>query len=95
MRITGPSTGSVGDILEYNVNLMNNDFSELISNPPEEIEIYPEADAGEISHKKLILKNGIGKFKVDTKNLYSGDKFDVKIGWRYITNDSKVTVTLN
>ena len=94
LKITGPTTGSVGDSLEYNVTLMNGDFSDTWLNPPD-VECYPSCEAGILSHRKVILKNGVGKFKVDTTNLYSGDTFDVKIGWKYITSDSKVSVTLS
>ena len=93
--IDGPSTGSVGDVLEYTVTLMDKNLSNTFTNAPATLECYPTVDAGELSHRKVILKNGVGKFKVDTKNLYSGDSFDVKIGWKYITSDSKVTVTLS
>lgn len=93
LSINGPSSGFIGDVLEYTVTLTNN--NELVSNPPIEMETYPVVDAGQCSHRKLILKNGIGKFKVDTTNLSSGEKFDVKIGWKYITSDSKISVTLS
>lgn len=93
LNITGPTTGNIGDILEYTITLMNDDFSDTINNAPE-LECYPVVDAGECSHRKVILKNGTGKFKVDTRNLSSGESFDVKIGWKFITTDSKVTVTL-
>jgi hypothetical protein len=95
LGITGPSSGSVGDNLEYTVTLMNSDCTEVISNPPTELEVYPIVDAGLCSHRKLVLKNGVGKFKVNTSDLYSGDVFDVKIGWKYITSDNSITVTLS
>jgi len=94
LKIEGPTTANIGDILEYNVTLMNNDFTDTYINSPD-IEVYPTTEAGVILHRKIVLKNGIGKFKVDTSNLYSGETFDVKIGWKYRTNDSKVTVTVN
>jgi hypothetical protein len=93
LKLDGPSSCNVGDVLEYSVTLMNNDFSDTWTNPPD-IAVYPVADAGNQSHRKLILKNGVGNFKVDTTNLYSGDEFDVKIGWKYITSDSKISVTV-
>ena len=95
LKVTGPTTANVGDIIEFDVSLMNNDFSQTISNAPSTLECYPVSDAGIISHRKLILKNGVGKFKIDTRNLYSGDVFDVKVGWKYITTDSKVSVTIS
>ena len=94
LSISGPSSGVVGDILEYTVNLTDKN-SNSFSNAPATLECYPTVDAGELSHRKVILKNGVGKFKVDTKNLYSGDSFDVKIGWKYITSDNKVTTTVS
>lgn len=94
LKVEGPSTANVGDILEYNVTLMNNDFTDTYTNAPD-LEVYPTTEAGVLLHRKVVLKNGIGKFKIDTSNLYSGDTFDVKIGWKYRTNDSKVTVTVN
>jgi len=93
-KVTGPSTANVGDVLEYTITLMNNDFSDTWSNPAN-VEVYPVTDAGQLSHRKVKVVNGTGKFKVDTKNLYSGDVFDVKVGWKYITNDSSVTVTIS
>lgn len=95
LNITGPATAAVGDILEYTVTLMNSDCTEVISNPPAELEVYPVVDAGSCSHRKLVLKNGTGKFKVNTSELYSGESFDVKIGWKYITTDNSITVTLS
>ena len=94
LKVEGPSTANVGDILEYTVTLMNNDFTDTYTNAPN-VEAYPTTEAGALSHRKIIIKNGIGKFKIDTSNLYSGDTFDVKIGWKYRTSDSKVTVTVN
>jgi hypothetical protein len=94
LKVDGPSTANIGDILEYNVTLMNYDFTDTYINTPD-IEVYPTTEAGVLLHRKVILKNGIGKFKIDTSNLYSGDTFDVKIGWKYRTSDSKVTVTVN
>ena len=94
LKVEGPATANVGDILEYNVTLMNNDFTDTYTNAPD-LEVYPTTEAGVLLHRKVVLKNGTGKFKVDTSNLYSGDTFDVKIGWKYRTNDSKVTVTVN
>lgn len=94
LKVTGPSSANVGEILEFNVQLTNYNNTDTWSNPPD-IECYPICDAGDLSHRKLTLKNGVGKFKVDTTNLYSGDTFDVKVGWKYITGDSKVTVTLS
>jgi hypothetical protein len=93
-KVSGPSSGSVGDILEYTVTLMNYDFSDTWTNPPD-VECYPSTDAGNLLHRKIILKNGVGKFKIDTSNLYSGETFNVKVGWKYITSDSKVSVTLS
>lgn len=95
LKVTGPSSGNVGDVLEYTVTLMDKSFTNTFSNAPATLECYPSIDAGELSHRKVVLKNGVGKFKVDTKNLYAGDSFDVKIGWKYITSDSKVSVTVS
>jgi hypothetical protein len=95
LKVEGPISAAAGDIIEYTVTLMDNSLSENISNAPEILEVYPLVDAGICSHRKLRLKNGVGKFTVDTKNLYAGETIDVKIGWKYITTDSKVTVTLS
>jgi hypothetical protein len=94
LKVSGPNSGVVGDILEYTVTLMNYDFSDTWINPPD-VECYPSTDAGNLLHRKITLKNGVGKFKIDTSNLYFGETFDVKVGWKYITSDSKVSVTLS
>ena len=52
--------------------------NEFVSNSPVELETYPIVDAGQCTHRKLILKNGVGTFKVDTSNLSSGEKFSIK-----------------
>ena len=94
LKVEGPITGSVGDILEYTVTLMNNSLTDTWRNLPD-LEVYPTVDAGILSHRKITLVKGVGKFKVDTTNLYSGETFDVKIGWKYLTSDSKVSVKLS
>jgi len=94
LKVTGPTTGNVGDVLEFTVTLMNHNFTDTWTSPPD-VSIYPTTTAGLISHRVVNLVNGVGKFKVDTSHLYSGESFDVKVGWKYITNDSSVTVTLS
>ena len=94
LKVEGPITGSVGDILEYTVTLMDNSLTNTWRNLPD-LEVYPTVDAGILSHRKINLVKGVGKFKVDTTNLYSGETFDVKIGWKYLTSDSKVSVKLS
>jgi len=94
LKIDGPSTGSVGDILEYNVSLSDYSGNNTWKNLPD-IEVYPTVDAGILSHRKITLVKGIGKFKVDTSHLYSGETFDIKIGWKYLTSDNKVNVKLS
>jgi hypothetical protein len=74
--------------------LMNSNFSDTFTSPST-VEVYPSSSAGIVSHRKIKLVNGIGKFKLDTANLYSGEIIEVKVGWKYITGDSKVSVTLS
>jgi len=93
-KITGPATANVGDVVEYNISLMNYDLSNTFTSPPT-IEVYPLSSAGVVSHRKVNVVNGIGKFKLDTSNLYSGDVVEVKVGWKYITGDTKILLTLS
>jgi len=94
LKVEGPATANVGDVLTYTVTIMNRDFTDTIANPPN-IEMYPSTTAGTISHRKLTLVNGTGQFKIDTSLLLSGESFKVKANWKYITCDSTVTTTLN
>jgi hypothetical protein len=93
LKVTGPSTANIGSIVEYTINLMNPNLTDIITTD-KDIEVYPVVSAGILSHRKVILKNGTGKFNVDTTNLYSGDELEVKAGWKFITGDSKVTTLL-
>jgi hypothetical protein len=93
LRVTGPSTATFGSVVEYTIDLMTPDLTDTISTD-KDVEVYPVVNAGIISHRKIILKNGTGKFNVDTTNLYSGDELEVKAGWKFITGDSKVTTLL-
>jgi hypothetical protein len=93
-KVTGPTTATVGDVLEYTITLMNSDMTDTFVSPPT-VEVYPSSSAGVVSHRKVKLVNGVGKFKLDTVNLYSGETIEVKVGWKYITGDSKVSVTLS
>jgi hypothetical protein len=93
LKVTGPSTATIGSVVEYTIDLMNPNLTDTISTD-KDVEVYPVVSAGILSHRKVILKNGTGKFNVDTTNLYSGDELEVKAGWKFITGDSKVTTLL-
>jgi hypothetical protein len=93
LKVTGPSTATIGSVVEYTIDLMNSDLTDTISTD-KDVEVYPVVSAGILSHRKVILKNGTGKFNIDTTNLYSGDELEVKAGWKFITGDSKVTTLL-
>jgi hypothetical protein len=93
-KITGPATANVGDVVEYTVTLMNYNLSNTFTSP-QTVEVYPLSSAGAVSHRKVSVVNGTGKFKLDTSNLYSGDVVEVKVGWKYITGDTKLNLTLS
>jgi len=93
LKVTGPSTATVRSVVEYTIDLMAPDLTDTITTD-KDVEVYPVVNTGILSHRKVILKNGTGKFNVDTTNLYSGDELEVKAGWKFITGDSKVTTLL-
>jgi hypothetical protein len=94
LKLDGPITANVGDVVEYTVTLMNSALTDTFDNVPANIEVYPTTDAGVLSHRKVNLVNGVGKFKLNTSNLYSGEAFYVKVGWKYITGESQIRVTM-
>jgi hypothetical protein len=71
--------------------LMNCDFTDTWINPPS-IEFYPTTTAGRLSHRKVKLINGIGKFKLDLTDVDYGEIVEVKSNWKYITGDHKINL---
>jgi predicted GNAT family acetyltransferase len=93
VKLDGPKKANVGDIVEIQATLMNCDFTDTWIDPPT-IEFYPTTTAGYLSHRKVKLVGGVGRFKIDLKDVYSNDIIEVKSNWKYITGDHKIEIQI-
>jgi hypothetical protein len=79
------NTVSSGDIIQVDVSTSNTNLQY----------VYLEPVCGVLDRTRVKLTNGMGKFKILTSTLDSGDVVDVKAGFKTVTGLARFTKTLS
>lgn len=93
LKIEGPTALAPGEVVEYTVKPWSRINSDFYTQHPD-FEVYPMVDGGRLSHRKVWVKNGVGKFKFFTDGLEKGELIDIKVGFKNYSGVDKLTVTM-
>lgn len=82
-EINGNDTIKTNEFNDYILNLKSIDGAVITEN---DADVYIEAYSGYLPKSRISTVNGVGKFKVGALGLESGDKIDIKLGFKNLRN---------